>query len=149
MKKFKFRFQAVERVRKIEMELQAKDLALANQRVNELQQEKEGLEFKLRSERDRLRERTLSEAWGERLVETSRAYQKDLESRIRAKMDEIVEAKQQVVKERKELIERQKKKTAIDKLKEREQERYYEEQRRQETKMLDEVSTTRFKSSRD
>lgn len=140
MKKFKFRFDAVERVRKIETELQMKELALAMKRQERLEAEIQNLNLLLQEEIERAR--SYSEYRNsEQLSILSIHYRDNLNLQIQEKKKELHEAKREVIAERRRLIEKSKAEQAIEKLKEKEKENHYDEFQKEEGKSNDEIAS--------
>lgn len=140
MKKFKFRFEAVERVRKIETEKQMKELALAIQKQEEIEAQIRDLELKIDNELLRIRDLALRGVEDE-VRDLSVHFRNHLKSQIRQKREELLRAKHEVLRERKKLIERSKNQKIIEKLKEREKEKHHDELRKIENKEMDEVAS--------
>lgn len=141
MKKFKFKFDAVEKVRKIEQERQIKAVAIAQKKVSEIEAQIEKKKNLIQSEIDRIQSLGGRDALNEKLRELSIQYREELRQQIVRKNKELLEAKQIEIRERRELVERQKKKKAMEVLREKEQEKYYDESRKSELQEMDEVSS--------
>lgn len=138
MKKFKFRFEAVEKVRKIEMEKQVKAVSLAERGVLRIESQIADLEAKLQNELKRLESLVEESRLEEEMRELSIHFRENVKRVIRQKKHELLEAKQKLIRERRELIERQKKKKALEILRNKEEETYYDELSKMEAKALDE-----------
>lgn len=142
MKKFKFKFSAVEKVRKIEQERQIKAVALAQKKVSEIEAQIEKKKALIQGEINRIQGVGGKDALNEKLRELSIQYREELRQQIIRKKKELLEAKQIEIRERRELVERQKKKKAMEVLREKEQEKYYDESRKSELQEMDEVSSS-------
>ncbi|PIR22439.1 MAG: hypothetical protein COV44_07685 [Deltaproteobacteria bacterium CG11_big_fil_rev_8_21_14_0_20_45_16] len=141
MKKFKFRFQAVEKLRRLEMEFQVKEVALAERKVLEIESQIEDRERKLREEILRLKQIDLSEIRNEVLKALSSNYREELRRQVKKLKFDALNAKAEVIRERRKLVEKQKKLRAMEVLEEKDKERYYAELNRLETQELDEISS--------
>jgi len=137
MSRFKFRFESVEKVRKIELDRQRKRYFEFQKRVQDLQDEQNRLLSVLESEV--LRQR--SETRIDHLPEVARNFKKIVRGEIAAKDKEILAAKHEVFKERKVLNERLQAKRVMERLREREGEKHDEENRKRESQTMDEVAT--------
>lgn len=144
MKKFRFRFEAVEKVRELEREMQIKQVALANQEVERIESEIQGLEERLQQEVNRLNSGDNGFLANESMRALSSNFRREMRRQIQVKKQELLEARTEVIRERRKLVERQKKKKAMEVLREKEQERYYEEQSKIEAMELDEISGNYF-----
>ncbi|MDB5038229.1 MAG: hypothetical protein JWQ35_1757 [Bacteriovoracaceae bacterium] len=146
MQKFKFRLQTVLKVRTIEMEQQAKVLALAYREVARARDELIHLQQLQEKEVLRVKQLTLSGQFSKQLLELSLAYRNEVKRWEFRKVDELKKLSQKVEIERTKLIEKEKKKKALEKLEERDRENYEDEQKQMERKEMDEVASTRFNS---
>lgn len=142
MKKFEFRFKAVERVREIELDRQIREMALAQKKVQEIEQEIRTLNDRIRVEIDRLRKRLGDFNHLEKDVQMiSAEFREAMRSQIDGKRKELMLALQAVERERRKVVERKKKLQAMEKLHERERENYVQQSRQTETRELDEISS--------
>ena len=141
MKKFKFRFQAVEKLRRLEMEFQVKEVALAERKLLEIESQIEDRERKLREEVLRLKQIGLSEIRNEALKALSSNYREELRRQVKKLKLDALHAKAEVIRERRKLVEKQKKLRAMEVLEEKDKERYYAELNKLETQELDEISS--------
>lgn len=139
MKKFRFKFKAVEKVRRIATERQMKELALAIKAQEAIEYQIRELEFQLSQEIDRLSQVATS-GEPDQMQELSVNYRKHLRGQIQKKRDELLTARQRVLLERRKLVEKSKDQKAIEKLKEKERDRYHDEVRKAEVKEMDEVA---------
>ena len=141
MKKFKFRFQAVEKLRRLEMEFQVKEVALAERKLLEIESQIEDRERKLREEVLRLKQIDLREIRSEALKALSSNYREELRRQVKKLKLDALHAKAEVIRERRKLVEKQKKLRAMEVLEEKDKERYYAELNKLETQELDEISS--------
>jgi flagellar export protein FliJ len=142
LKKFDFRFKAVERVREIELDRQIREMALAQKRVQEIEQEIRSLNERIRLEIDRLRTKMGDFNHLEKDMQMiSAEFRETIRSQIDAKRKELMLALQAVERERRKVVERKKKLQAMEKLHERERENYVQQSRQTETRELDEISS--------
>jgi flagellar export protein FliJ len=140
LRKFKFKFDAVERVRKIETELQMKELAIALKRQERIDAEIENLSILLADEIQRART-SIDYRNSDQLSMLSVRYRDNLNQQIQEKKKELLEAKREVVAERRHLIEKSKAEQVIEKLKEKEKEKHDDEIRKEESKINDETAS--------
>ena len=142
MKKFQFRFKAVERVREIELDRQIREMALAQKKVQEIEQEIRGLHERVRQEIERVRKRLGDFNHLEKDMQMiSAEFRNTIRAQIDGKRQELMLALQAVERERRKVVERKKKLQAMEKLHEKEKENYVQEARQTETRELDEVSS--------
>jgi flagellar FliJ protein len=140
VKKFKFRLETVAKVRRIEMEQQAKVLALIFQQIAQVKVQIE--EFKQLAKEEILRVQTLSNLgnFTDQMVLVSLNYREGLKRKVIAKLKEIEALELRAEQEKVILIEKTKRKKVIEKLEEREKEQYELETRKTETKDMDEIA---------
>jgi|GEM_PF-4706847 len=141
MKRFKFRFKAVEELRALELERQVKEVALAQRELMRIEAEIENLEARVVNEIKRIQNAPMDDHLNEEVRELSVNFRKEMRRQIALKRQEALEAKRVLILERRKLIERQKKKKAMEILREKDREHYYEEQNRIETREMDEISS--------
>jgi hypothetical protein len=111
MKAFKFRLQSVAKVRTIEMEQQAKMLALALTAVASAKRDLETIYQQEKSELLRLQE--LSRLGKADLVYlASKGYRDEIKRRIQRQLEEISKREKTAEEERLKLVEKQKRKQA-------------------------------------
>lgn len=135
MKKFHFKLQSVDRVRKIALDQQRKVFSEAQQKVRMLEDER--LELIRRLEQEVQRQRAASRL--EDLPELSRNFKKVVRSEILKKDQEILSAKHEVFKQRNLMNERLKDKRVMEKLQEKEKEKYDEELNKLLSQSMDEA----------
>lgn len=141
MKKFKFRFEAVEKVRRIEMEQQIKEVSLAERKVDRIQSEISQLDQKIAQERNRVKAADGMPVLSEILHELSINYVENLRRLIKEKKEALLFAQQELIRQRRQLVEKQKKKKAMEVLREKDEARYYEDMERQLQEQMDDIST--------
>lgn len=143
MKGFQFRFAAVEKVRKVETERQRKKLAEAAQRLEHLEREEKHLLQLITREKSRMHEMIQKTGFVDHhFHELSLEYRDQMRLKAREKAHEVLEAKQEVIRQQRVLVEKAKKKMAMEVLREKEEERFYEEQAQAEIKEMDEISSS-------
>ncbi len=140
MKRFAFRFQSVAKVRKIEMERQARVLAEAMMRVRQIEAEIESIKEMNRREVERLQELASKGQIPAQMMELSTMYREELKREHKRKMIALREAEVRVREEREKLIEREKARKVMEKVKERDFENYVEEKRKEENRQIDELA---------
>lgn len=140
MKRFEFRFQSVAKVRKIEMERQARVLAEAQMKVKEIEAQIEALKQKNEDEVSRLRELAIRGQIPRQMMELSVMYRDQIKRDFKRRLIELREAEAKVREERENLIEKEKARKVMEKVKERDFETYAEERRRLESKTIDEIA---------
>lgn len=141
MKKFKFRFEALAKVRKIELQEQAKIVAVIANQMIESQSKVEEIRNLVRLELDRVHAAVEKEAFDEQLLRESRSYQLNLEIQIQSLNKKIQELSQRHLKERSLLIERQRKKATFDKLEEKDYEKFLDGYKKIEEQEIDEAGS--------
>lgn len=141
MSKFKFRFQSVSKVRKIEMEQQAKVLALIMKEVANMKQHIEELRQMERAEVNRMHHLALKGKFTEQMVHASIAYRDGLKQQMREKRNELGKLQLKADEEQKKLLEKEKQKKILDKYEERERERHEQEVKSSERKEMDEIAS--------
>lgn len=145
MKKFKFRFEAVEKVRKSELDRQVRAMAEAQRKVAQIEGEIRDLQQSIRLEIDRARLQIQSSSELDSEVQTlSSDFRRAVRSQIDLKRKELVEALHQLERERRKLVEKSKNKKAMERLRENEKEKHYGELRKEEVRQLDEVGANLF-----
>jgi len=145
MKRFVFRLATVAKVRRIELDEQAKKLAAAFQEVARARNELNRLEKKFYDELYRQRHLLLSNApLKNQMTDLSANYRDELKRLAVAKRKEIHQLMRRAEEERLKLVEKQKRKRVMEKLEEKERENYEQEVRTGETKIMDEISSYRF-----
>lgn len=140
MKRFEFRFEAVAKVRRIEMERQARALAEAQIKVQQIENEIKQIELDRDKEVVRLKDLVAKGNFAKQMFELSESYRTGLKKKLNWKRHELRDAEQLVREERDKLIEKEKRRKVIEKVRERDFENYTEEMRRDETKRMDETA---------
>lgn len=150
MKKFQARFLSVEKVRKIELERQIKEMALAQVRAQAIEQEIRSMHERIRLEIERVRKGITGLSHLEKDMQLiSAEYRKTTRAQIDSKRKELMLALQAIERERRKVVEKQKRKKIITKLNEREREEYEENVRREEMRQLDEVGSNNWNYTPD
>ncbi len=144
MKKFKFPLESVLKIRKIEMDQQAKALALAQNQAIEIREKIFSLKKDGDAEVYRLKHLALSGQINEQMTFVSVQYRNELKRQIQKKTEELNQALRRVEEERRKLVERQKKKKALENLEEKQRENHNEEQRKAENQDMDELAGSRW-----
>ena len=141
MKKFKFRLETAAKVRRIEMEQQARALAAAALQVQRKKEEIENYIQSVVSEVKRVKDLTDAGEFSSQLLDVSSEYRAGLKFKIRTAREELAELEKKAEEERLLLVEKEKKRRILEKYKEREQERYEQEYKKWETAQLDEMAS--------
>lgn len=144
MKGFKFRLATVLKVREIETNQQAKILALAQQEAIRIRDEILELQSNMASELKRIQDLSHRGLFDQQILDLSIPFRERLKMEIKRKTDELQMALKRIDLEREKLIERQKKKKALEKLEEKHRENYVEENRKSESKVMDELASARW-----
>jgi flagellar FliJ protein len=147
MKKFKFRLETLLKVRKIELEKQAKILALIHQEIAKGHQDLARLRQLQIDEVKRVKELTHRGSFQQAMLMQSIQYRDDLKRQEGRKIKEIQDLMRKADKELAKLVEKEKRKKILDKLEERDRENYEDETKKMELKEMDEVASTRWFSS--
>jgi flagellar FliJ protein len=143
-KKFKFRLETLLKVRKIELERQAKVLALIHQRIAQAHMDVNDFRRMQVEEVKRMKELSLKALFSHQLAELSVQYREELKRKEARKIQEIRELMMQAEVEHGKLVENEKKKKILDKLEERDRENYEEELKKSERKEMDETAGSRW-----
>ncbi len=146
MKKFNFRFKAVEKVRQIELDQQIKALALAQQKAQAIEAEIRKMHEMIRLEIERVRKSLISN-WSDLekdMQQVSADFRKNMRAQIDKKRQELMLALQAIERERRKLVQKKKNKQVMEKLHEKEKEDYYAEVRKEETRQLDEAGAALY-----
>lgn len=142
MKKFKARFLNLEKVRKIELDRQIKEMALAQRKAQEIELEIRKLHERIRLEIERVRSGLVGFSHLEKDMQlVSADFRKNTRTLIDAKRKDLILALQAIERERRKVVEKQKRKKIITKLNEHERDDYEENIRREEMRQLDEVGS--------
>jgi flagellar export protein FliJ len=149
MKKFKFKLETVQKIRKVEMEQQAKVLALIHQEIALRHSELAENRRRQIEEVKRVKESSQKGQFDEQLMALSIQYRDELRRQEARKIKEIQELSRKASQEHAKLVEKEKRKKALDKLEEKHRENYEEENRKAECKEMDELASTRWFSSDD
>jgi flagellar protein FliJ len=144
MKKFTFRLETLLKVRRIEMEFQARALALAHREVQRARNELSDLKKLQADEVQRVKVLSEQGQFTKQLLDLSVAYRDELKRKEAKKIQELQALMLKAEEERVKLVEKEKKKKVLDKLKERDLENYNEEQKQSERKEMDELASTRW-----
>ena len=141
MNRFAFRFESVAKVRKIEMERQARVLAETQMKLKSIEKQIEEIQRSTESEIERLRKLALKGLMTDQLMIQSDRYRKDLKRQLNFKRLELRDWENKVREEREKLVDKEKRRKVIEKLRERDIEVYNEEKRKDDAKQLDEVAS--------
>lgn len=141
MNKFKFRFQSVTKVRKIELEQQAKVLALLMKEIADAKTAIDDLKRKDKDEIIRVQALTKKGEFVEQIVQISLSYREGLRLQVLQKRREIDQLNSKAEVERRKLQEAEKKKKILDKYEEKEREKYEQEARSVDRKEMDEIAS--------
>lgn len=143
MEAFKFRFLSVLKVRRVEMDKQAKNYGLAVQAVQRMRQKIQSIQAQLDAEVRRLRELSNRGQFADQLLDLSRTHRKGLLFDLRRSETQLIDLRNKAEHERLLLVEKQKRVKALEQLEEKEREAYEDEIRKRETKQLDELASVR------
>lgn len=148
MKAFKFRFQTVARIRKFELEEQAKALALALKAAEDKKKEIETNRQDFEREVQRVQELARRGHFDKQVIQLSLHYRERLRIEAYRMRRELEQLNLKVEKEQNLLIEKEKRKKTLDKLEERDKEKYDTRIKELETKEMDETASIRSHLSR-
>lgn len=139
--KFKFRLESVSKVRRIEMEQQAKVLALVFKEIAEAKQEIESLKQAERDEIKRVQSLADQGEFRQQMMLSSLSYREGLKVSIKKKRHELAQLQLRADEEQAKLLEKEKKKKILDKYEEKERERHETEVKASERKEMDEIAS--------
>ncbi|MBN8554434.1 MAG: flagellar export protein FliJ [Deltaproteobacteria bacterium] len=140
MKKFKFRLETVLKVRRIEMEQQAKALALIYQKISIAKKEIDNFRDLSLQETLRMSELAKSGNFLDQVTSVSLGYREGLKRKIIQKFKEIEVLEKSAEEEKIKLIEKTKRKKVLEKLEERDREEYEFNAKKDATKEMDEIA---------
>lgn len=141
MKRFSFRFEAVAKVRKIEMERQARVMAEAQLRVKKIESEIVEIQRLQAVEVERLKKVANAGVLTDQLMVLSDKYRSELKRQLNFKRHELRDWENTVRLEREKLIEKEKRRKVIEKIRESDLEIYKEDWRKDEIKNMDEIAS--------
>jgi flagellar FliJ protein len=141
MKRFEFRFAAVAKVRRVEMERQARALAEAQAKERALEKQIEEIQAIQKSEVGRLKSLAESGQLSHQMMEVSEHYRNALKKKQNMARHQLRDCREMVERERQKLIEKEKARQVMEKVREKDYEAYIEEGRRDETQRMDEISS--------
>jgi len=144
MKRFKFKFEKLETLRQIERDREIQKVAIKEKRVQEILQDIHRIELSSQDELSRIKasvNRGYLDGQDQRLSST---YRKDLKRQLDELRYQLVEAKAEVIRARRILVEKQKSKKVLEKLREKAKERHEEEFEKLEERELDEMASNNW-----
>lgn len=112
--------------------------------VAELEKKKEEqskLESHLSQELERLRALPVEMQIQSNIRQISINFRETMRTKIAEAKAKVLEAQHEVIREQRKVVEKRKRKLVMEKLREKEEEQYYEELRRKEVSDMDEVSS--------
>jgi flagellar protein FliJ len=147
MARFNFRLQTLRRLREIHRDEQRGRLATAFEAERILAEQRNAVTAEtaalVESQRALMQEGSLDV----NQLLTAQRYQMALEGQIRALADQAARLAEEVERRRQSLVEADREVRVLDKLEERKRQQHREAAQRAETKVLDEVASTRWEAS--
>lgn len=144
MNKFVFKFKSLKKVRHIERERQARQVGLAAAEVQRIRSEIAALHHDFDIEMQRVKAQAAAGEISDVEMRLSSQFRNQLKRLIAQKRKEEEGALQKLEEERKILIEKEKNKKIMEKLEERDREKYHEDMRRYENAEMDEIASGRW-----
>ena len=140
MKKFDFRFKAVEQVRQVELDHQIRVMGLAQQKAAAIENGSRKMQEQIRLEIDRVRKGLSQFSHIQKDMQlVSSDFRKNMRAQINQKRHELMLALQAIERERRKLVQKKKSTQVMEKIHEIEREDYYAEVRKEETRQMDEA----------
>jgi len=147
MARFNFRLQTLRRLREIHRDEQRGRLATAFEAERILAEQRNAVSAEttalVESQRALMQQGSLDV----NQLLTAQRYQMALEAQIRALADQAARLAEEVERRRQSLVEADREMRVLDKLEERKRQQHREAAQRAETKVLDEVASTRWEAS--
>jgi len=143
VQKFHFRFATVQKVRRIERDQQSRVLGSAMQELQVIRNQIEQLGQQNEMELLRVKLETQKGNFFAANSQLSAKFREEIRNQIRRKKKEEEAAMYKVEQERLKLVEKEKRKKVLDKLEERDREKYQEDLRKFQNQEMDELSSVR------
>jgi flagellar FliJ protein len=147
MARFNFRLQTLRRLREIHRDEQRGRLATAYEAERILAEQRNAVVAETAALVESQRALMQQGALDVNQLLTAQRYQMALEAQIRTLADQAARLAEEVERRRQSLVEADREVRVLDKLEERKRQQHREASQRAETKMLDEVATTRWKAA--
>ena len=147
MARFRFRLQTLRRLREIHRDEQRARLATAYEAERILTAQREGVIAETAALADSQRQLMQQGALDVTLLLASQRYKQALEAQIRTLTEQAAKLAEEVERRRQTLVEADREVRVLDKLEERKRDLHREASQRAETKVLDEVASTRWEAA--
>lgn len=147
MARFNFRLQTLRRLREIHRDEQRGRLATAYEAERILTEQRNGVVAETAALVDSQRQLMQQGSLDVTQLLTAQRYQLALEAQIRTLADQAARLAEEVERRRQSLVEADREVRILDKLEERKRQQHREASQRAETKVLDEVATTRWEAT--
>ncbi|MBA3484307.1 MAG: flagellar export protein FliJ [Pirellulales bacterium] len=147
MARFNFRLQTLRRLREIHRDEQRGRLATAYEAERILAEQRNAVVAETASLVDSQRQLMQQGSLDVTQLLTAQRYQLALEAQIRALADQAARLAEEVERRRQSLVEADREVRVLDKLEERKRQQHREASQRAETKLLDEVASTRWEAA--
>ena len=147
MARFRFRLQTLRRLREIHRDEQRGRLATAYEAERILTAQREGVIAETAALADSQRQLMQQGALDVTLLLASQRYKQALEAQIRTLTEQAAKLAEEVERRRQTLVEADREVRVLDKLEERKRDLHREASQRAETKVLDEVASTRWEAA--
>ena len=146
MARFNFRLQTLRRLREIHRDEQRGRLATAYEAERILEGQRESVVVETAALVDSQRQLMQQGSLDVNGLLTSHRYRMELEAQLRALAAQAANLAEEVERRRQTLVEADREVRVLDKLEERKQQQHREASLRAETKVLDEVASTRWEA---
>jgi flagellar protein FliJ len=146
MARFNFRLQTLRRLREIHRDEQRGRLATAYEAERILAEQQNAVVAEAAALIDSQRQLMKQGSLDVTQLLTAQRYQLALEAQIRTLADQAARLAEEVERRRQALVEADREVRILDKLEERKRQQHREASQRTETKVLDEVATTRWEA---
>ena len=146
MARFKFRLQTLRRLREIHRDEQRGRLATAYKAERILAEQQNAVVAETAALVDSQRQMMQQGSLDVTQLLIAQRYQLALEAQIRTLADQAARLAEEVERRRQSLVEADREVRVLDKLEERKRQQHREASQRAETKVLDEVATTRWEA---
>ncbi len=147
MARFNFRLQTLRRLREIHRDEQRGRLATAYEAERILAEQRNAVVAETASLVDSQRQLMQQGTLDVNQLLAAQRYQMALEAQIRTLADQAARLAEEVERRRQSLVEADREVRVLDKLEERKRQQHREASQRAETKVLDEVATTRWEAA--
>ncbi len=123
------------------MEKQARKLAEAQMKLKAIEKDILDIMKEQRTEVTRLQQVSSGDKITQQMMLLSDGYRAELKRRLNRKKHELRDCENRMREEREKLIEKEKRRQVMEKVREKDLEAFAEEQRKDETKLMDEMSS--------